>query len=109
MYTNFISTNLYLIHVYIVNNITNIVYHITNILIHILHIGYHDVRQIEATMTAIPILLSLLRRVKDRGTHVIWISTTDFSKNNIIKDLNNMAKRYCTIYGMYICTVNISI
>ena len=51
-------------------------------------------------MLAIPILLSLLRRVKDRGTHVIWISTTDFSKNDIIKDLNNMAKRYCTIYGL---------
>ena len=45
-------------------------------------------------------LLSLLRRVKDRGTHVVWISTTDFSKNNIIKDLNNMAKRYCAVYGM---------
>ena len=74
-----------------------------------IHVGYHDVRQIEATMLAIPILLSLLRRVKDRGTHVVWISTTDFSKNNIIKDLNNMAKRYCTIYGMYTYTTSLCV
>ena len=62
--------------------------------------GHHDIYHIPESLVALPIIMTLLREAKDRGTKIFWLSTTSFHRSHILDELNRAARRLCTEYGI---------